>query len=181
MLDFIKDLVLECDISRERIGAVLMQDGHHIAYSSQGQKGKALLLSTYEMGVLSVLLAMRKSRQYLLVHHQNRTKKLKFMLDQKLWQKSQHPWLVKLDGFHYLVEYNRVQEGHRKSGSRCTIKEGWSEEEIVYKAISIVEPAWLQPVKEMVLSSAFFKDLVQKIKASSTSAQHYHHIKGSWF
>lgn len=52
MPDFNKTFVLECDACQGGIGAVLMQEGHLIAYSSQGLKGKALSLSTYEKEML---------------------------------------------------------------------------------------------------------------------------------
>lgn len=42
------------------------------------------------------------------------------------------------------------------------------EEENVWKVISIVEPMWLQPVKEIVATSDFFKQLQQKLNQESS-------------
>lgn len=41
MPDLDEDFVLECDTSKEGIEPVLMQNGHPIAYISQGLKGRA--------------------------------------------------------------------------------------------------------------------------------------------
>ncbi len=46
--DFSQPFVIECDASREGLGAVLMQEGRPRAYMNQGLKGKSLHYSTYE-------------------------------------------------------------------------------------------------------------------------------------
>lgn len=48
--------MVEYDESGNHLGAVLMQEGHPLAYSSQGLKGKASLLSVYEKEMLVILL-----------------------------------------------------------------------------------------------------------------------------
>lgn len=58
MRDFEEDFVLKGDASKAGIGAVLMQRGHPLAYISQGLKGRALSLSTYEKEMLSILLVV---------------------------------------------------------------------------------------------------------------------------
>lgn len=45
---FSQPFLIECDVSRKGIGAVLMQNHRPIAYFSQALKGRFLLLSTYE-------------------------------------------------------------------------------------------------------------------------------------
>lgn len=46
MPNFEEEFMLECDASKEGIGAVLMQQGHPLAFISQGLKGRATNLST---------------------------------------------------------------------------------------------------------------------------------------
>lgn len=63
--DFQKEFVIETDASGKGIGAVLMQDGHPLAYISKALGSKSQSLSTYEKECLAILLAIRKWRQYL--------------------------------------------------------------------------------------------------------------------
>lgn len=84
MPNFEENFVLECDASKEGIKAVLMQNGHPLAYINQGLKGRALSLSTYEKEMLAILLAVQKWRQYLLDRQftvRTNQRNLKFLLD----------------------------------------------------------------------------------------------------
>lgn len=125
MPNFGEDFVLECDASKVGIGAVLMQKGHPLAYISQGLKGRALSLSIYEKEMLSILLAIQKCRQYLLgcrfiIRTDQRS--LKFLLDQRFCQESQHSWLLKLAGFDYVVEYKKGWRIRRQMHSPIAMK-----------------------------------------------------------
>lgn len=60
MPKFEEEFVLECDTSGFVLGAVLMQNGHPIAYLSQKLKGKALQLSAYEKEMMDILVAIKK-------------------------------------------------------------------------------------------------------------------------
>lgn len=60
MPKFNEKFILECDASNTGVGAVLMQGGHPIAYISQGLKGQALALSTFEKEMLAILLPIQK-------------------------------------------------------------------------------------------------------------------------
>jgi hypothetical protein len=84
--DFTKPFVIECDASGSGLGAVLMQDAHPIAFLSKALKGRALLLSTYDKELLSLVTAVQKWRPYLLGHPfivRTDHKSLKFLLEQR--------------------------------------------------------------------------------------------------
>jgi len=64
--DFSKPFVIECDASRFRIGATLMQDGHPIPFEIRKLNKRECLKSTYDKKILAIMHALAKWRQYLL-------------------------------------------------------------------------------------------------------------------
>lgn len=63
--NFSKQFVLETDASDLGIGAVLMQEGHPIAFLSKTLSTRNQALSTYEKECIAILLAVDKWRPYL--------------------------------------------------------------------------------------------------------------------
>lgn len=60
--NFCLPLVVESDASATKIGAVLMQNRHPIAYISQELKNPEKVASTYEKEMLGILFAIKKWR-----------------------------------------------------------------------------------------------------------------------
>lgn len=67
--DFSKVFVVETDASQMGIGAVLMQDNHHVAYISRSLGPKWQRLSVYEKELLAIVFAIQKWEQYLMSSH----------------------------------------------------------------------------------------------------------------
>jgi hypothetical protein len=65
ILIFSKPFTIETDASGGGIGAVLQQDGHHIAYISRALGPMILGLSTYEKECMAILFAVEQWRSYL--------------------------------------------------------------------------------------------------------------------
>lgn len=64
--DFSKAFHIETDASGSGIGAVLIQEGHPIAYISKSLGPKNRGLSTYEKEYLAILVAIDQWRHYLM-------------------------------------------------------------------------------------------------------------------
>ncbi|XP_057868317.2 uncharacterized mitochondrial protein AtMg00860-like [Cryptomeria japonica] len=65
LLDFTRPFILECNASREGIGAVLMQDHHPIAFESWKLSGVEQFYSIYDKEMLAIMHTLTKFRQYL--------------------------------------------------------------------------------------------------------------------
>ena len=63
--DFSKPFQLQTDASDLGVGAVLLQDGHPLAFVSKALGPRTRALSTYEKEFLAILVAVEQWRSYL--------------------------------------------------------------------------------------------------------------------
>lgn len=104
---------VETDASKMGIGAVLMQNGHPLAYINKSLGLKWQVLSVYEKELLAIVFAIQKWEQYLLGNHfvkRTDKKSLKWLLQQKVSTPFQQFWLSKLMGFDYEIVYKASKE-----------------------------------------------------------------------
>jgi hypothetical protein len=66
LLDFAKPFHIEIDASGSGVGAVLIQDGHPLAFISKSLGSRKRGLSTYEKEYLAILVAIDQWRHYLM-------------------------------------------------------------------------------------------------------------------
>ena len=111
--NFNEPFTIETDDSGTGIGAVLMQQGHPIAFLSKALTGRNAELSAYERELLAIILAVQKWQQYLVGQHftiKTDQQSLKHLLDNKVTTPFQQKWLSKLAGLDYTVEYKKGME-----------------------------------------------------------------------
>jgi hypothetical protein len=63
--DFSKPFAIKTDVCQTGVGAVLLQEGHPLAYISKPLGSKTQGLSTYEKEYLAILIAVEQWRSYL--------------------------------------------------------------------------------------------------------------------
>lgn len=142
--DFSKPFVLETDACETGFGAVLIQDGHPVAYLSKAVCSKNQALSTYEKECMAILLAIDKWRAYL--QHQEfliRTdhRSLIHIIGQRVATKLQLKAILKLMDLQYKVVYKKgVTNQAADALSRLP------HEQLVCP-ISTLYPEWLERVK----------------------------------
>jgi hypothetical protein len=106
--NFSHQFVLECDASREGIGAVLIQNLHPIAFESGKLREPERIYSIYDKEMLAIMHALAKFQQDLVggcfvvrTDHNN----LKHFMEQKDLRERQHKWVSKLQAYDFGIEY----------------------------------------------------------------------------
>ena len=149
--DFSKPFIIECDASGFGIGAVLMQQGHPIAFESRKLNKRERLKSTYNKEILAIMHALAKWRKYLLgskfsirTDHNS----LHHLFQQKMLSKEQQKWIEKIAAFDLEILHKR--------GKDNVVADALSrkDEEPTLLAMSVVVPEWLNEIR-----SEYAKDL----------------------
>ncbi|CAJ2636512.1 unnamed protein product [Trifolium pratense] len=108
--NFSKSFEIECDASNVGIGAVLMQEGHPIAYFSEKLKGAALNYSTYDKELYALVRALQTWQHYLLpkefvIHSDHES--LKHLKGQGKLNKRHAKWVEFLEQFPYVIKHKK--------------------------------------------------------------------------
>jgi len=108
LLDFSHPFILECDASREGIGAILMQNMHPISFESRKLRGPELLYTIYDKDMLAIMHALENFRKYLVgakfivkIDHNN----LKYVLEQKDLNERKQKWVRKIQAYDFDIEF----------------------------------------------------------------------------
>jgi hypothetical protein len=173
--DFSKEFVVETDACDTGIGAVLSQEGHHLAYFSKGLSVNNQKLSTYEKEFLAVLMVVDKWRCYL---HKNpfviKTdhQSLYHLQDQTLSTDLQKRGMRKLVGLQFRFAY--------KKGSENKVADAlsWVGLHFELHAASTVVPTWIQVVVNSYHTDADAVKLLQELVVSSPNVGGYSLLDG---
>ena len=97
---------MDCDASREGIGAVLKQGQHPIDFESRKLQKHENIYSIYDKEMLAIMHALVKFRQYLVgnnfmvkTDHNN----LRYFLTQKDLNERQKKWVSKIHAFDLIL------------------------------------------------------------------------------
>ena len=110
--DFSKDFVIETDACEKGVGAVLMQQGHPLAFLGRAFGMKNQTLSFYDKECLAILMAIEKWKTYL--QHRPFTiytdhRSLIHLGDHKFNTKIQQKAFFRLMGLQYRIIYKKGQ------------------------------------------------------------------------
>lgn len=108
--NFFKSFEIECDASNVGIGAVLMQEGHPIAYFSEKLNGAALNYPTYDKELYALVRALQTWQHYLLpkefvIHSDHES--LKYLRSQGKLNKRHAKWVEFLEQFQYVIKHKK--------------------------------------------------------------------------
>jgi hypothetical protein len=168
--DFTRPFCIETDASQYGVGAVLLQDGHPLAFLSKALGTKNQGLSAYEKEYMTILIVVDQWRSYLQLGEFiifTDQKSLTHLADQCLHTMWQQKVFTKLFGLQYRIVYkpgtdNRVAD----SLSRC----GQLEELTI---VSTPVPSWLDEVKLSYDTDPKATELLAKLVVSTMGEPNY--------
>ena len=111
--NFSLQFVIETDASGVGIGAVLMQQGHPLAFISKALSPAHQSLSAYDKEMMAILFAVKKWHHFLVGRHfiiRTDHQPLKYLLEQKVSTPSQHTWLAQLMAYDFEIVYKKGAE-----------------------------------------------------------------------
>jgi hypothetical protein len=168
--DFTKTFVIESDASGVGIGAVLMQEGRPLAFTSKALSPLHLNMSVYDKEMLAVVHAITKWRPYLIGRRfQVRTdhRSLKYLLEQRISSMEQQKWVTKLLGYDYDIVY--------KKGAENLVADALSRIPEYAELHTISATTWptIEIIKDEQHSDPKLQKIVQKLTHDPASVPHY--------
>lgn len=167
--DFSKPFILETDASGTGVGAVLMQQGHPLAFLSKSLSPCSQGLSTYEKEYLAILMAVEQWRSYLqLAEFQILTdhKRLVQLAEQRLHTPWQQKVFTRLLGLQYRIVYRKgADNGAADALSRVPT--------VQCDALTVCQPQWLSEVLHSYEQDPVAQDLLTKLRVDSTGTPNY--------
>lgn len=165
--DFSRPFQIQTDASDMGVGAVLLQDGHPLAFISKALGPRTRGLSTYEKEYLAIMVAVEQWRSYLqhaefVIFSDHRS--LSHIADQRLHTPWQLKMYTKLAGLLYKVVY--------KPGTSNMAADALSRHPappVHLNAISYSTPEWLSEVVAGYDSDPSSAKLLQELAVSPSS------------
>ncbi|KAL1551486.1 hypothetical protein AAHA92_19326 [Salvia divinorum] len=143
--DFTRTFYVETDASDFGIGAVLLQDGHPLAFFSKKLGPRRRSTSTYHKELYAIVEAVQKWRQYLLGREfiiRSDQKSLQDLLQQIIQTPDQQFYVRKLMGYKFRIEY--------KSGASNKVADALSRRDPVDETAGELFTAIAQPLPDLL-------------------------------
>lgn len=179
--DFTQPFHIETDASGTGVGAVLMQNGHPLAYISKALGPRNQGLSVYEKEYLALLMAVDQWRHYLLhnefiIHTDH--KSLIHLNEQRLHTVWQQRVFSKLLGLRYRIHYRR---GSENSAADALSRRAHTSELL---ALSSPTHAWLEQLTDWYSADAEAQSLLSQLSLNPDArppfSLHQGLIKFNW-
>ena len=168
--DFSVPFAIETDACANGVGAVLVQQGHPLAFISKALGPHTMGLSTYEKEYLAILVAVEQWRHYLqygefLIFTDQRS--LIHLNEQRLHTPWQQKVFTKLLGLQYRIVY--------KPGSTNRAADALSRRTTTPQlmAISTCTPQWLEAVVNSYAKDPVAADLITKLSLHPAAVPNY--------
>jgi transposase InsO family protein len=172
--DFTKAFVVETDASLTGIGAILLHEGHPIAFISKSLGPKQQTLFIYEREMLAILHAVTKWKHYLWGRHFHiRTDhiSLKYLLHQKMTTPAQHLWVVKLLGYDYDIEYKQGRENVPADAlSKIT------SQELFVLTTSTISTSLMEEIRSSYETDPIIQTIIKDLQRLANSHPHYNWV-----
>jgi hypothetical protein len=166
--DFAKPFQLETDACDSGVGAVLMQQGHPVAFLSKALGSKNRTLSTYDKECLAILMAIDKWKSYLQVGEffiHTDQKSLMQLGDSPANTPMQQKAFFKLLGFQYKIIYKKGTEN--RAADALSRRE--HDDELC--SISTIQPRWLEIIAEGYAKDPHTSQLLTELALQSPNDQ----------
>ena len=167
---FNRPFIIEADASGVGIGAILMQDGRPLAYTSKALSPSHQNKSTYDKEMLAIVRAATRWRPYLIGRRfQIKTdhKSLKYFLERKISSPEQQKWVTKLLGFDFEITY--------KKGKENVLADALSQlpEQAEISAVSLSTSDFLKDIKREWQEDLETSKIIKKLEEAPSSVAHY--------
>ena len=161
MPDFSLPFCLETDASKLDVGAVLLQQGHPLAFISKPLGLKTQGLSTYEKEYLAIVIAVDHWRPYLqqaefLIFTDQ--KSLVHLNEQRLNTPWQQKLFTKLLGLQYKIVYKK---GCENGVADALSRRSHPDQHLL--SLSVASPKWLDDIVSSYSSDQVATDLIDKL------------------
>lgn len=172
LADFSKRFVVETDASATGIGAVLMQQGHPVAYLSKALCARNMGLSAYEKECLALLLAVDHWRPYL--QHAEFTictdqRSLLHLTDQRLNTPIQQRAFTKMLGLQFQIQYK--QGVSNRAADALSRRAHPPVDDLL--ALSVCRPAWLEAIAHSYHNDPDTQHLLTRLVAGDKDLADY--------